>query len=80
MGRFVIGAAHGLAVAARGLTAAQADLVAAHRSLAAFGDGSAQTESVSVVDAKLAEARIHSTAEVVRTIDDMLGSLIDTVA
>jgi hypothetical protein len=77
MGRFVIGPSHALAAAARGLNAAQADFAAAGQSIA-------RTESVSleraVVDAKLAEARIHANAAVVRTIDDMLGSLVDTLA
>jgi hypothetical protein len=70
----VIGSTHALATAARGLTAAQADFAAASQGAVA------QTDPVTLVEGNLAEARIHATAEVVRTIDDMLGTLVDTVA
>lgn len=69
----MIGATQGLATAARGLAAAQSDFVEA--SAAAV-----QTDPVMIVDAKLAEARIRATAAVVHTMDDMLGSLVDTLA
>ena len=68
----VIGATQGLATAARGLAAAQADFARA--------SGASVTDPVHVVDAKLAEARIRATAAVVHTMDDMLGTLVDTLA
>jgi len=79
----VIGATHGLATAARGLSAAQTDFAAAGRSIARTESVSSQPQpdlEAQLVAAKLAEARIHATVEVVRTIDDMLGTLVDTTA
>ncbi len=68
----VIGATQGLAAASRGLAAAQADFASASRAV--------QTDPVMIVDAELAEARIRATAAVVHTMDDMLGTLVDTLA
>lgn len=65
-----IGCTNLLTTAARGPAAAQSDRTGIIDEL----------DPAAVVDAKLAQARIHAAVPIVHTADDMLGSLIDAVA
>jgi hypothetical protein len=64
-----------MAAAAQGLMAGQA------RFADAAGRIVAEPDSVAaIVDQKLAAAQVATSAKIVRSVDDMLGSLIDTLA
>lgn len=70
--RFVI---HATAMAMGGLAQGQARFVDASRRIVEGDDAAA-----AIVDQKLAAAQVKTSAAVVRTVDDMLGTLIDTIA